>query len=316
MEHASKATVLYVQEAVPLLHAVVASVCERGGIRALFLKGPGAVDSGLRPPRASCDVDVLVSPENVEALRAKMKLRGWLQRPRDWADDVFPEHSYTLYHPGWPCDIDIHYHFPGFEADRKFVFETLWTERTTTIVADREIYIPGRVGGTLVLALHALRTPLSQRNNDELAFLATSTERAEVTELLIMASATGSLGALKPFVEMAYGRISGLSFPSPSREWLIRSMAQTSAAIRLVALVDAPWSRKGGLLRRALWPSDSALAAVDLTMGNRGRTQVWMRRSGRIVRFAKDIPRTIAAYRAFRQADATSCSVQKTVNDR
>src|SRR5689334_4083770 len=110
-------TALTTDEAVLLAHGLVQRLAESVGARVLFVKGPTAVAVGARPPRPSSDVDVLVDPASFATLCEAIEGLGWIRRvvpthvPR--AADVLFDHSAHFIHPQWPCDLDVHYLFPG-----------------------------------------------------------------------------------------------------------------------------------------------------------------------------------------------------------
>ena len=100
---------------------MLARLAEIEEVRILFIKGPTAVLMGARPPRPSSDVDVLCEPGGMEKLGAALEACGWRRRVPESAKPHFVyaakylfEHSVHYIHDEWPCDLDIHYNFPGF----------------------------------------------------------------------------------------------------------------------------------------------------------------------------------------------------------
>ncbi|QHC60068.1 nucleotidyltransferase family protein [Rathayibacter sp. VKM Ac-2760] len=150
-------TVLFAEEAVPLLTAFVHRRAESAGLRALVLKGPIADADGLRPPRASGDVDVLVPPTELAALLALLAEDGWTARPWPDGPTLAEKHSRSYRHPDWPVDIDVHWRWPGFLVPPAEAFESLWARRRTVEIAGRPVAAIGVVDMALVLALHSLR---------------------------------------------------------------------------------------------------------------------------------------------------------------
>ena len=94
-------------EAVPLAHALVDRIAEERGVRVLFIKGPTAVEQGLRPPRASLDVDALVDPARRHLLAARLADLGWVDEHPYTSPTVLPMHSLTYRHVSWPCELDL-----------------------------------------------------------------------------------------------------------------------------------------------------------------------------------------------------------------
>ncbi len=202
MENQANKSHLSIPEAVLLGHALVSRVADSVGIRAFFIKGPATVIHGLRLPRTSADVDVFVSPEDLEAMLSGLRERGWRERPVDPDNTTFPKHSVTVDHPEWPCCIDIHFRFPGMEKAPNDCFDVMWANTEELEIAGQEVRVPSKALGTVILALHALRSPHLPACRQELEFLADLTEQqSAVHAILDISAATGSLAAMRPFLE-------------------------------------------------------------------------------------------------------------------
>ena len=152
-------TQLSIPEAVLLGHALVARVADSLGLRAFFIKGPASVIQGLRLPKVSTDVDVFVSPADIQPLLASLQDRGWRERTADLDGMVFPKHSVTVNHPSWPCHIDIHFRFPGMERDAAATFDAMWLHTEFLELAGQDVRVPSKALGITLLALHSLRAP-------------------------------------------------------------------------------------------------------------------------------------------------------------
>ena len=171
-------------EAVPLAHALVARLAELEGVRILFIKGPTAVALGARPPRPSTDVDVLCEPGGLEKLGPALERCGWRRRvPKssvhelEHASKYLFEHSVHYIHDEWPCDLDIHFNFPGFLAPDDVVFEELWRRHTTVEVANWPVPCADLLGQAAIVALHALRDPQFSHTAPDLDFVAQSLQQ-------------------------------------------------------------------------------------------------------------------------------------------
>lgn len=251
--HAEK-TQLNIEEGVLLAHALVARVTHGLGVRALFIKGPASVLQGLRPPKTSVDVDVFVDPAYVEVTLQALEERGWCRRPANPDTVTFPVHAVTLNHPEWPCCIDVHFRFPGMEESPKDCFDAMWTNTEVLELAGQEVQVPSQALGILLLALHSLRSPLSMACRRELAFLADLMQRRSHTlEVAELASATGSLAAMRPLLEDLIAETIIGEWPPPSLEWRNRSIAKAPGSARLIALIQAPWQDKPKMLWSALF---------------------------------------------------------------
>lgn len=256
---------LTIGEATDLAAGLVATTAGRLGIRALIIKGRYAAEQGLRAPRVALDVDVLVDPGHSPRLIAALAERGWQPRPEDPDDAIFPTHSRSLIHRSWPCDIDVHTRFPGFEVAPAAAFDAIWDTRVGAVAAGASMWIPNPTATLLIVALHGLRTPSKGNERADLALLAKRARHlVDGPAALALADRTGSLGALAPFLRQAYPDLVPDAVPRPSAEWVLRSRAPDSATVRLIALRQARWRERPRLLLRALHPSRAALAAVNL----------------------------------------------------
>jgi len=193
-------TVLGLHEGVALAYPLVQYVADSLDVRVLFIKGFVVTEQGLRPPRTPADVDVIVDPHGLDRLIAGLGAYGWLVQPEPEAPRYFSLHSHNLRHPDWPCDIDLHWQYPGFYADAQLVFEILWQGRTSLAIAGQPIQVPSIAGNACVLAVHAMRNPLEERSGAEVAHLTDqllntplSAHLAEVQDLAVRLRAQETL---------------------------------------------------------------------------------------------------------------------------
>lgn len=286
------ASTLLLAEAVDLCHALVARVAESLGIRVIFIKGPISGLQGLRRPKISGDVDLLVSPTDLDTLVEGLNNRGWTQRPTDFDESTFPVHSVTLLHPMWPNDIDVHFRFPGMERPAEECFELLWSRTADFPLAGRPLKAPSRELGICILALHALRSPWLEDSKAELAFLKTITTPDMLPVLLAVSEELMCGGALHPFLLAAFGPTYGSEPPAPSEEWRRRVAARSLGSARLIALLEGPWHARPAMLYQALNPSKKALLAYDLyaDVSFRGRLKITVERWKNLV---KGLPDTV-----------------------
>lgn len=194
-------TTISTSAAVELAHAMVSSLASSLGVRALLIKGPVASMFGLRAPRVSADVDVLVEQRDVEALCQVLIERGWHPPVQREVPLVLDRHSMTLVHDRWPCAIDVHWEFPGMLCGSTEAFDALWETRTAVVLANRSVLVPSRAGMALFVALHAWRRPSDPRSRVELPGLVevvrrdfTRAERAELLSLATLARSRWILG--------------------------------------------------------------------------------------------------------------------------
>lgn len=255
-------------DAISIAHAMVAHEAARSSIRVVFIKGLASNLHNLRPPHTPSDVDVYVEPGKWRELEARLIARGWSRRPMSRTDEAFTKHSSSIYHPEWPCDIDLHWTYPGFLGTESSAFDYLWTTSTLVSVAGREVPLAGFAASAVILALHGLRSSENDvRPRKELRQLTevisktfTEEDRHHITEAASRLGAIATLGSSLPKI--------GHPVPVPDAEildrryfrWQIRTRTNASAASYIVPeILDAPWREKLPLAMRLLWPTDSDL---------------------------------------------------------
>lgn len=293
-------TQLSISEGVLLGHALVSRLADGLGIRAFFIKGPASVLQGLRQPKTSADVDVFVEPSNLEHLLHGLRERGWRERPAEWDMGLFQKHSVTLEHAKWPCCIDVHFRFPGMEHPAAACFEVMWASTEVLDLAGQAVRVPSKALGILILALHALRAPHLPACRQELEFLADiSTRHSHALAILEVATATGSLAAMRPFLEGLLPESAVVTWTHPSTEWRNRLMAREPGSARLIAIVQAPWREKPGMLWRAVFPPDEVFLAGNIYADTSLRGRLVQHRA-RWARFLRSAPRLVRDLRGLR----------------
>ena len=179
---------------VELAHAAVQRLAEETGVDLLHIKGP-AVHPDLRTtPSTGSDVDVLVRPDGVERLMAALRAHGWEVETTFSSGSAF-EHAANLYHPSWGL-LDVHRLYPGMERDPAHAFETLWRTRTSTDLAHVACPVPDRLGQSLVLLLHAARSPRAGSEHPDVAPNWTDRSPQERDGIRALAAETGATVAL------------------------------------------------------------------------------------------------------------------------
>lgn len=301
--------VLRVDEAVELAHALIARLAELEGIRILFVKGPTAVQLGVRPARPSTDVDVLCEPGGMERLGAALETCGWHRRIPETANRRFVhaakylfEHSVHYIHDEWPCDLDIHYNFPGFLAPDDVVFEALWERHDSALVAHVTVPCADLLGQAAIVGLHALRDPQVARNRADLDHLAgklADLTVSDVSELASLAASTGCSETLRPLLNRAGTPVIGSAWTDAEslRRWRARTEdAGIPVVPWLLELRHAPWRHKPALVRRALLLSQDELFGGHLDMEPTWRNTALLHFE-RWRRAARHLPRALKAAR-------------------
>jgi len=299
-------TELALSEAVPLAHALVDRLAQECDVRLLFIKGPTAVEQGLRAPRGSLDVDALVDPARRHLLVARLTDLGWVDEHPYTSPTVLPMHSMTHRHQRWPCELDLHDRFPGFFADPQHVFERLWERRATVTVAAREVPCPDPAGQALVLALHALRDSGDRSKAQELTALAdrvkagaTNTSLRDLAELALD---LGAADTAAPFLDLvgapALGR--GSTRGADLQAWQLRTRPATTTAVSWVhELRRLPWHRRPAYLWYAAMLTDVELRLAEPNLAP-GRVPLLKARLRRLRRGVKALPGAWRSVRRFK----------------
>ena len=290
---------MWLHEGIALAHALVAEAASQLGARVLFIKGLSLTFLGLRPPRTPADVDVLVHPEDFEAVCERLEDWGWHVRVARVGALPGEHHSATYIHPEWPCDLDVHLWFPGFLAPGAEVFDALSGRAVNMPVAGTSVRVADRLGAVLVMATHSLRsTPENPRHASELrnvVELVSSWEGEARTELAALASATGCAQSLEPF-----WRRLGMAVPEDHpavpghalAEWRRVTEGRNSAARTWLhhAFADGP-ARVLPRVWYALWlPEDVMRGGRYVPPGRRALNRA---RAQRLVRGILGLPRAL-----------------------
>lgn len=193
-EQSSGNNSLSLAEAVPLVTVLLQRLLEVGGVRALAIKGPGFAQLGVRTPRLSNDVDLLIHPEDRSAAAEKLVAAGW--RPVVQADlpavldEVF--YSTTFWHPMLPTSVDVHHHFPGLLCDDDATFEALWRERSSVTLAHQEVPAPSAAAALVMETVNLLRSLPEPAWDSAAATLAPRAPEIPVEELVATARQIGA----------------------------------------------------------------------------------------------------------------------------
>ena len=179
---------------VELAHAAVQALAEDAGVDVLHIKGP-AVHPGLRThTRSGSDVDVIVRPSGVEHLMAVLAAHGWRVETTFDSGSAF-DHAANLFHEHWGM-LDVHRHYPGMDRDPARAFDRLWTSRRSVDLAHVPCAVPEPLAQSLVLLLHAARTPQGDGGHPDVAPNWTDRTPQERDRIRALAAETGATVAL------------------------------------------------------------------------------------------------------------------------
>lgn len=302
---ASSTTHLHIGDAVLLATALSQHIARAAGIRSLVIKGPLAAAQGLRSPRQSHDVDLLVDPTRFDDLLDAFAEYGWTARPTSGFPLMLDLHSRTLVHPRWNCDIDIHHYWPGFIGDAAEIFDHVWERRQSLPVAGVAVDTAGLADSALVLALHSLREAgYASANSRLMREYATVLERVGTDDALARsvfdsASDTGALQTARPLLIALGFDVPEDTAPSEQlRRWHLHVHARHRMTGWLVELRATSWPRKPRVIWRAVFPTAEALRAIDPEIGDGGLHVLagWWRRLARGFRQAPQAVHDLRGY--------------------
>jgi hypothetical protein len=273
------------------------------GVRGLVVKGEALARQGIRSPRASADVDLWVDPHRFDSALAALRAAGWERRPEALSWTLFIDHSVTLVHPSWPCDIDVHRSFPGALAAESAVFESIWASRIPMLYEESSVPVPDRAHHVVIHALHHLRSGRSSESRaavEQLSLLVGGWSRAEREAVRDASVELGSQGPMAALLS-AWGvpaatdpdHLTGQSL------WEVRRRSDRHTFNWLHAIAIAPWRLKGLLIVRAVFPTRADLEANHPDLVGHPRPAVRLRiRVERSWRGLRRLPSALADVRA------------------
>lgn len=234
------------QVAVPLQvrlqfgHAAVQRVADVDGIDLLHIKG-AAVAPALRPEGyLGSDVDVLVRPDQVDAIDAALRAHGWTLYSTFEHGSPFG-HAQTYVHDAWGY-IDIHRRFPGIRLRPDLAFDVLWRDRHATDIAGVTCQVPSEPAQGVILVLNAARSAKGARGDVVTVWKEADADRRVAIERLVerlhaevaFAAAAGGLERFRHDREYRLWKVVSEG-GSRSAEWWarIRSAPTTWAGVRI-----------------------------------------------------------------------------------
>lgn len=108
---------LTLAEAVPLGTVYLQRLLERAGVRSLVIKGPAFAELGVRKPRVSNDIDLLIHQDDRTTATEVLAASGW-SIISHWFLPALDEviYSTTFRHALFPSTLDLHHRFSGLFA--------------------------------------------------------------------------------------------------------------------------------------------------------------------------------------------------------
>jgi hypothetical protein len=282
-----------------LAHAVVVDCCAPGGIEPIVFKGAVASAHSLRAPRQAADLDVLLPPQALAEVVARLQARGWRVRAQDRDERSFPSHAVTLFRAGWPIDLDLHHRYLGVPASAVPAYDRVRRLSAHQEVDGLRVLAPRPAAHAVLVGLHCLRSPAVGRHSDELTQLLAAIDRMPVHDLIDAARALDALGPLTPLItrpevlrevqdaERLHAVLS--ADPTADDEWSLVSSSARPHERRALQLRRAGWRERARLVGRWLRPSlDDLYKNRDSERRTRRRTAALYLR--RIVRGVTLLP--------------------------
>lgn len=287
--------------AVELAHALIQRRCDELGLRVLFLKGPAARHQGLRGRSISTDVDAFLAEEDARRLERSLLATGWTTRPSGM-EGVALKHAVTLVHEHWPVDIDIHHHIPGVALPPGEVFDALWARRDQVELAHWRVDVPDRIDHALILLLNILRSGPHGGSDPRLGVLADALDDDAMRTLDRRIAEFDCGPQVAPFVRRHGRGLLTLDTRVPDRTWLLYQHLDQPALLWLDGVARAPWRRRPALLLNAMHPSRHVLSERNLNLIEAPRHELFIERTGRLVRTVVRLPALLRTYRVIRQS--------------
>lgn len=286
-------------EAVSLAHALSAYVASTNGLRVFSIKGFTLEMYRLRSKRVHADADIWVHPDDFDDFVEIMHLYGWEARFQRFTPRLIPNHSITLTHKDWPCDIDVHWFFPGCFAPPDEVFEVFWRHTRSVSVNQILHVVPDKTAAALIGLLHSARHPLDPAKQREASQICNEIKLDPAISpeaFKGLAKAVGGAVAIQQFLEMLGINNSELQFTDSvklRRTWdahtdMLES-GTTAAWLRLIK--RAPVRQKWRLALQAAYPTHAEIE--KLKGGSISKREARAYRQARFAVALKRLPHTI-----------------------
>jgi hypothetical protein len=256
-----------------LLHAEVAYLLRTAGIDVLHVKGPTVAqwlyDDDARAPG---DVDVLVSPGQMDVALDVLRRAGFVERFEGVDRAATTDHAVAMYRPDAQTghdEVDVHSYFPGLDTDAARAFTELWRRREPARLAHTDVWFPDRCSIALLTVLNTARSRSSKTVEDLRRLIRSDVEWDLVCAL---ARRLGAAGALRAGLELepagaaiAAAQLEDIDVP---RGWRLRLEDAPRTALRLDELGTLPWRERPRVVGRWLFPTPAVLRMRNPAVGH------------------------------------------------
>lgn len=230
---------LTLAEAVPLGTVHPQRLLAAAGIRSLVIKGPAFVELGVRKPRQSNDIDLLVAPGDGTRATESLAQAGWSIFSH-WfppaLDDVI--YSTTFRHPLSPVTLDLHHHFSGLLADD--AFEHLWQRCGAVALAQQSVDAVGLADALIIEYLNATKLLGHDRRRSAAARVVESAVAVDLGDVTDAAESIGARHTAAPLIEALGGPEPTTPAPAGYVRWVSRGARNSSRELVVDILLRAP----------------------------------------------------------------------------
>ena len=224
--------------------AAVQTIANDSGIDLLHIKGD-AVDPLVRPfASAGSDVDVMVRPNQVDALDRILRQNEWRIYSTFELGSPFG-HAQTYHHPLWGY-LDVHRLFPGINLPPADAFARLWEQRASLDFAGVTCPVPSIAAQSAILVLNAARAGNGASEDVRRLWTDASRDRlssleAEIDALDARLACDAALGGIERHKgEREYALWRAVSQGGTrAEEWWGRLIAQPTLSRRLNVIMRA-----------------------------------------------------------------------------
>ena len=231
-------------------HAAVDFVAHGCGTDLLFFKGPVASARIPGRPLLGSDVDCFVDPRGHDRLVAALLREGWT--PYETLDDDVAHYSTVLRHAYWGSTVDLHRRYLGIGIGDQQLFERLWLDRETLVLAGRALPVVSRTAECLVLLLHHAKSPAGLARPGDPSIVDRFLGPTGRDEVLALAR---DLDALDSVALAAPGWGIRTSSPLGARLWKARQEHVGGGLVHWTAMLrgQQSWGDRWRVLRTALF---------------------------------------------------------------
>lgn len=276
---------LTLAEAVPLGTAYLQPLLIRSGVRCLVIKGPAFVELGVRRPRQSNDVDLLIHPRDRTHVEFVLRSARWeviSHRLPAVLDDF--AYSTTYRHPLFPVSVDVHHAFLGL-LNWPDAFDKMWSRRGTTEIAHVESVVPSREDAMVIEALNTLKSKKPHSWPSAGMSIVERAEHFDVARLEEVASSLGASATIAPVITA----MGGASVKEPTtyeyRRWMHEAGGDRRRMLLVHLIRRAPWAVPNFMLQQVGLSNERAqtwAAAHGVTF--RSRRQIFLLRAKKLLK--------------------------------